>query len=153
MPDSAPAQTRPRAPGDWWCYATADGPPGAPRGQMCRRPARPGTPPRRPGRGRMRGASGRAPYEIVHSPCIFVTTERSLGTFLVLTVPSRERSQRRDGEHPQLIASILPGPEGRGHAGVAQLFPERAPLIVIQVGWHQGEEGLRGQHDQLAFGP
>ena len=39
-------------------------------------------------RKKARRQRGRAPYEIVHSPCIFVTTERGLGTFLVLTVPS-----------------------------------------------------------------
>ena len=57
-----------------------------------------------------------------------------------------------DGEHTQLIASILPGPQGRGCTGVAQVFPERTPLIVVQVCWHQGKEGLGGQHDQLALG-
>ena len=51
-------------------------------------------------------------------------------------------SRRLDGEHTQLIASKLPGPEGRGGTGVAQLFPERTPLIIIQVYGHQGEEGL-----------
>ena len=35
---------------------------------------------------------------------------------------------------------------------MAQLFPERTPLIVIQVCWHQGEESLGGQHNELAPG-
>jgi hypothetical protein len=39
-----------------------------------------------------------------------------------------------DGQHPQLIAPILPRPQGRGRTGVAQLFPEGAPLVVVQVG-------------------
>jgi hypothetical protein len=35
---------------------------------------------------------------------------------------------------------------------VAQVFPEGATLVVVQVGWHQGKDGLGGQHDELALG-
>src|SRR5215813_2330728 len=71
------------------------------------------------------------------------------GTRVTRSTPQRGRC--REAEHPQSIAPILPGPEGRGHTGVAQVFPERTALIVVQVGWHQGEEGLRGEHDELAL--
>ena len=105
------------------------------RAQTCPQPARPGTPPRRPGRGTTRAASGRAPYGIVHSPCRLT---HDGGGWLT----TRERSRRLDDEHTQLIASKRPGPQGRGGTGVAQVFPEGPPLRLVQVRWHQGEEGL-----------
>src|SRR5438309_11255742 len=74
------------------------------------------------------------------------------GTRTTRAAPSQGCSRRLDGEHAQLIASKLPCPEGRGGTGVAQLFPERTPLVLVQVSWHQGEESRGGQHDELALG-
>src|SRR5215470_9494527 len=64
----------------------------------------------------------------------------------------RRYFRRLDSKHTQPIASILSSPERWGRTGVAQLFPEGTTLIVVQICWHQGEEGLGGQHDELALG-
>src|SRR5919197_2006886 len=74
------------------------------------------------------------------------------GTRTTRSGQSQGCSRRLDGEYTQPIASKLPTPEGWGGTGVAQVFPEGAPLIVVQVRWHQGKEGLRSQHDQFALG-
>ena len=99
---------------------------------------------------RQRKGSMRAPPLLVlfatgwRRPIDHTRPNTVIGTRMTRAAAPQGWSRRPDGAHAQSRASLLPGPEGEGRPGVAEVFPVCASLDSVHIRSPQGEEGASG---------